>query len=110
MSMSSETNASSSSPEFLPLYGRSSGCRPKRRADCNSGHGVPVSRCGGIWDAFWRLLVEGKNSVSEGVPGSGVGRMGDFSVITQCKTRHAVSVPLSTGLISSTPLFPYFTG
>ena len=29
-------------------------------------------------EAFWRLLVEGKNSVSEGVPGSGVGRMGDL--------------------------------
>ena len=29
-------------------------------------------------EAFWQLLVEGKNSVSEGVPGSGVGRMGDL--------------------------------
>ena len=27
-------------------------------------------------DAFWRLVAEGKNSVAEGVPGSGVGRMG----------------------------------
>ena len=29
-------------------------------------------------DAFWRLLVEGKNAVTEGVPGSGVGRLGDI--------------------------------
>ncbi|MCY3660833.1 MAG: SDR family NAD(P)-dependent oxidoreductase [Caldilineaceae bacterium] len=29
-------------------------------------------------EAFWQLLEEGQNSVSEGVPGSGVGRMGDL--------------------------------
>ena len=29
-------------------------------------------------EAFWQLLEEGNNSVSEGVPGSGVGRMGDL--------------------------------
>ena len=29
-------------------------------------------------DSFWRLLAEGRNSVTEGVPGSGVGRMGDL--------------------------------
>ena len=29
-------------------------------------------------DSFWRLLLEGKNSVTEGDPGSGVGRMGDL--------------------------------
>ena len=28
-------------------------------------------------DAFWQLLVEGKNAVTEGVPGSGVGRIGE---------------------------------
>ena len=27
-------------------------------------------------DSFWRLLVEGRNSVTEAEPGSGVGRMG----------------------------------
>ena len=30
----------------------------------------------GDLDAFWRLLEEGRNAVSEGDPGSGVGRMG----------------------------------
>ncbi len=29
-------------------------------------------------DAFWRLLLDGKNSVTEGVPGSGSGRLGDL--------------------------------
>ncbi len=29
-------------------------------------------------DAFWELLLEGKNAVSEGVPGSGVGRLGEI--------------------------------
>ncbi len=29
-------------------------------------------------DAFWRLLVQGENAVSEGVPGSGVGRLGEM--------------------------------
>ena len=29
-------------------------------------------------DAFWRLLVEGKSAVTEGVPGSGVGRVGEL--------------------------------
>ena len=29
-------------------------------------------------DAFWQLLVEGKNAVTEGVPGSGVGRVGEL--------------------------------
>ena len=29
-------------------------------------------------DAFWRLLVEGKNAVTEGVPGSGEGRLGEI--------------------------------
>ncbi|MDE2842864.1 MAG: polyketide synthase, partial [Chloroflexota bacterium] len=29
-------------------------------------------------DAFWQLLVEGKNAVTEGVPGSGVGRLGNL--------------------------------
>ena len=29
-------------------------------------------------DAFWQLLVEGKNAVTEGVPGSGVGRLADI--------------------------------
>ena len=29
-------------------------------------------------DAFWQLLVEGKNAVTEGVPGSGVGRLGEI--------------------------------
>ena len=29
-------------------------------------------------DAFWRLLEEGGNSVTEGAPGSGVGRIGEF--------------------------------
>ena len=29
-------------------------------------------------DAFWRLLVEGQNAVTEGVPGSGVGRLGEL--------------------------------
>ena len=27
-------------------------------------------------DAFWQLLVDGGNAVTEGVPGSGVGRVG----------------------------------
>ena len=27
-------------------------------------------------DAFWQLLVEGRNAVTEGVPGSGEGRLG----------------------------------
>ena len=31
----------------------------------------------GNLDAFWQLLEEGGNSVTEGVPGSGVGRLGD---------------------------------
>ena len=29
-------------------------------------------------DSFWRLLVEGGNAVTEGVPGSGVGRLGEI--------------------------------
>ena len=29
-------------------------------------------------DAFWQLLVEGRNAVTEGVPGSGVGRLGNL--------------------------------
>ncbi len=29
-------------------------------------------------DAFWRLLAEGQNAVTEGVPGSGVGRVGEL--------------------------------
>ena len=29
-------------------------------------------------DAFWQLLVEGRNAVTEGVPGSGVGRLGEI--------------------------------
>ncbi len=29
-------------------------------------------------DAFWRLLVEGRNAVTEGVPGSGEGRLGEI--------------------------------
>ena len=29
-------------------------------------------------DAFWELLLEGKNAVTEGVPGSGVGRLGEI--------------------------------
>ena len=29
-------------------------------------------------DAFWRLLAEGQNAVTEGVPGSGVGRLGEL--------------------------------
>ena len=29
-------------------------------------------------DSFWRLLVEGGNAVTEGVPGSGVGRIGEI--------------------------------
>ena len=29
-------------------------------------------------DAFWQLLLDGKNAVTEGVPGSGVGRLGDI--------------------------------
>ena len=29
-------------------------------------------------DAFWQLLIEGRNSVTEGIPGSGVGRLGDI--------------------------------
>ena len=29
-------------------------------------------------DAFWQLLVEGRNAVTEGVPGSGVGRVGEL--------------------------------
>ena len=29
-------------------------------------------------DAFWQLLVEGGNAVTEGVPGSGVGRVGEI--------------------------------
>ena len=32
---------------------------------------------GGL-DAFWQLLVEGGNAVTEGVPGSGVGRVGEI--------------------------------
>ena len=28
--------------------------------------------------AFWRLLEEGRNAITEGVPGSGVGRIGEF--------------------------------
>ncbi len=29
-------------------------------------------------DAFWRLLERGENAITEGVPGSGVGRIGEF--------------------------------
>ena len=29
-------------------------------------------------EAFWQLLAEGKNAVTEGVPGSGVGRVGEL--------------------------------
>ena len=29
-------------------------------------------------DAFWQLLVEGRNAVTEGVPGSGEGRLGEI--------------------------------
>ena len=29
-------------------------------------------------DAFWQLLIEGGNAVTEGVPGSGVGRLGEI--------------------------------
>ena len=32
----------------------------------------------GIWNAFWQLLLEGRNAVTEGVPGSGVGRIGEL--------------------------------
>ena len=28
--------------------------------------------------SFWRLLIEGKNAVTEGVPGSGEGRVGQL--------------------------------
>ncbi len=29
-------------------------------------------------DAFWRLLEQGENAITEGIPGSGVGRIGEF--------------------------------
>ena len=32
----------------------------------------------GDLDAFWQFLLEGKNAVTEGVPGSGVGRLGEI--------------------------------
>ena len=52
----------------------------------NFRHGEPIAIVGMACrfpgaedlDAFWRLLMEGKNAVTEGVPGSGVGRLGDI--------------------------------
>ena len=37
-------------------------------------------------DSFWRLLVEGRNSVTEAEPGSGVGRMGELFGNRQVQT------------------------
>ena len=77
MSVSSENNASSSiqhpfrttvadrnvSPSGEPIAIVGMACRFPGAEDL---------------DAFWQLLVEGRNSVSEGVPGSDEGRMGDL--------------------------------
>ena len=37
-------------------------------------------------DAFWQLLVEGRNAVTEGVPGSGVGRVGELYPNTEVQS------------------------
>ncbi|MYD51220.1 MAG: SDR family NAD(P)-dependent oxidoreductase [Dehalococcoidia bacterium] len=51
-----------------------------------TGNGEPIAIVGmacrfpgaSDLDAFWELLLEGRNAVTEGVPGSGVGRLGDI--------------------------------
>ena len=51
-----------------------------------TGNGEPIAIVGmacrfpgaSDLDAFWELLLEGKNAVTEGVPGSGVGRLGEI--------------------------------
>ncbi len=57
-----------------------------RASASGSAGGEPVAIVGmacrfpgaGDLDAFWRLLIEGGNSVTEGVPGSGTGRLGEI--------------------------------
>ncbi len=77
MSMSSEKSASSSiQHSFRSMTGvRDAAPRGEPIAIVGMACRFPGAE---DLDAFWRLLVEGKNSVSEGVPGSGVGRMGDL--------------------------------
>ncbi len=62
------------------------GLRDGRRTGEREGSqsGEPIAIVGmacrfpgaGDLDAFWQLLLDGKNAVTEGVPGSGVGRLG----------------------------------
>ena len=69
------------SSRFDPAPEPPSGSENGRR-----GAGEPIAVVGmackfpgaGDLESFWRLLVEGKNAVTEGVPGSGVGRLGDI--------------------------------
>ena len=60
--------------------------RPAARERDSSGHGEPIAVVGmackfpGAPDlaSFWDLLMEGRNAVTEGEPGSGVGRVGEI--------------------------------
>ena len=76
--------------------------RPNLRPDSESGvnargasqNGEPIAIIGMACrfpgaenlDAFWKLLVEGGNSITEGVPGSGVGRVGE--IISESGAQH----------------------
>ena len=53
---------------------------------------------------FWRLLEAGENAVSDGVPGSSEGRLGELFGTLRCRARHPAMPPLSTALTSSTRL------
>ncbi len=64
----------------------SSDVGPRSRVGTPSGSAEPIAIVGmacrfpgaNSLDDFWRLLIEGGNSVTEGVPGSGVGRLADI--------------------------------
>ncbi len=51
--------------------------RPSEQPVAIVGMACRFPGAGGL-EAFWRLLEEGGNAVSEGVPGSGVGRVGEL--------------------------------
>ena len=59
---------------------------PVRSEQAVPRNGEPIAIIGmacrfpgaGDLDSFWQLLVEGRNAVTEGVPGSGVGRLGNL--------------------------------
>ena len=45
-------------------------------------------------EAFWKLLVEGGNSITEGEPGSGVGRVGEIISESGAQHEHAAMARL----------------